>query len=51
MIDAIDTDMHARAGDAELIPWLMVPDCAPQLSFWDGIRGRDAVTLVASYRI
>ena len=33
MIDAIDTDMHARAGDAELIPWLLVPDCAPQLSF------------------
>ena len=27
-IDAIDTDMHARA-----IPWLLVPDCAPQLSF------------------
>ena len=21
-IDAIDTDMHARAGDAELTPWL-----------------------------
>ena len=30
-IDAIDADMHARAGDAELIPWLLVPDCAPQL--------------------
>ena len=27
-IDAIDTDMHARAGDAELVPWLVVPDCA-----------------------
>ena len=25
MIDAIDTDMHARAGDAELIPWLPGP--------------------------
>ena len=32
-IDAIDTDMNARAGDAKLIPWLLVPDCAPQLSF------------------
>ena len=32
-IDAIDTDMNARAGDAGLIPWLLVPDCAPQLSF------------------
>ena len=32
-IDAIDTDMNARAGDAELIPWLLVLDCAPQLSF------------------
>ena len=30
MIDAIDTDMHARPGDAELIPWLLVLDCAPQ---------------------
>ena len=30
-IDAIDTDMHARAGDAELIPWLLVPDL---LSRW-----------------
>ena len=29
-IDAIDTDMHARAGDAELIPRLLVLDCAPQ---------------------
>ena len=29
-IDAIDTDMHARPGDAELIPWLLVLDCAPQ---------------------
>ena len=29
MIDAIDTDMKARAGDAELIPWLLVLDCAP----------------------
>ena len=50
-IDAIDTDMHARAGDAELIPWLLVPDCAPQLSFCERHRGRDAVTLVACYRI
>ena len=30
MIVAIDTDMHARPGDAELIPWLLVLDCAPQ---------------------
>ena len=30
MIDAIDTDIHARAGDADLIPWLLVLDCAPQ---------------------
>ena len=30
MIDAIDTDMHARPGDAELIPWLLVLDFAPQ---------------------
>ena len=48
--DAIDTDMHVRAGDAELIPWLLVPDCAPKLSFCDRHRGRDAVTLVACYR-
>ena len=49
--DAIDADMHARAGDAELIPWLLVPDCAPQLPFCERHRGRDAVTLVACYRI
>ena len=30
MIDAIDTDMHARPGDVELIPWLLVLDFAPQ---------------------
>ena len=30
MIDAIDADMHARAGDAELTPWLLLLDCAPQ---------------------
>ena len=30
MIDAIDTDMNARAGGAELIPWLPFLDCAPQ---------------------
>ena len=30
IIDAIDTDMHARLGDAELIPWLLVLDCASQ---------------------
>ena len=30
MIDAIDTDMNARAGNAELIPWLLVRNCAPQ---------------------
>ena len=30
MIDAIDTDMHAHPGDAELIPWLLVLDCASQ---------------------
>ena len=30
MIDAIDTDMHARPDDAELIPWLLVLDCAAQ---------------------
>ena len=29
MIDAIDTDMNAGAGDAELIPWLLFPDRAP----------------------
>ena len=39
-IDAIDTDMHARAGDAELIYWLLVLDCAPQLSFCARHRGR-----------
>ena len=27
MIDAIDADMHARAGDAELAPWLLLLDC------------------------
>ena len=30
MIEAIDADMHARLGDAELTPWLLVLDCAPQ---------------------
>ena len=30
MIDVIDTDTHARPGDAELIPWLLVLGCAPQ---------------------
>ena len=30
MIDAIDADMHARAGDAELTPWLLLFDCAPK---------------------
>ena len=30
MIDAIDADMHTRPGDAELTPWLLVLDCAPQ---------------------
>ena len=30
MIDAIDADMHARFGDAELTPSLLVLDCAPQ---------------------
>ena len=30
MIDAIDADMHARPGVAELTPWLLVLDCAPQ---------------------
>ena len=30
MIDAIDTDMRARPGDAVLIPLLLVLDCAPQ---------------------
>ena len=30
MIDAIDADMHARPGDAELTRWLLVLDCAPQ---------------------
>ena len=30
MNDAIDKDMNARAGDAELILWLLVLDCAPQ---------------------
>ena len=33
-IDAIDTDMNARAGDAELIPWLLFLNCAPRLSFF-----------------
>ena len=32
MIDAIDADMHARPGDAELTPWLLLLDCAPQHS-------------------
>ena len=32
-IDAIETDMNARAGDAELIRWLLVPECAPQFFF------------------
>ena len=27
--DAIDTDMHARLGNAELVPWLLVLECAP----------------------
>ena len=44
--DAIDAEMHARAGDAGLIPWLLVPDCLCERH-----RGRDAVTLVACYRI
>ena len=30
MVDAIDADMHARAGDAELTPWLLLLECAPQ---------------------
>ena len=30
MIDAIDADMHARADDAELTPWLLLLYCAPQ---------------------
>ena len=30
MIDAIDADMHARAGDAEKTPWLLVLDCGAQ---------------------
>ena len=30
LIDAIDADMHARPGDAELTPWLLLLDCAPQ---------------------
>ena len=30
MIYAIDGDMHARAGDAEITPWLLLLDCAPQ---------------------
>ena len=30
MIHAIDADMHARPGDAELTPWLLVLHCAPQ---------------------
>ena len=30
MIDAIDADMHARAGEAELTLWLLLLDCAPQ---------------------
>ena len=30
MIDAIDADMHARAGDAEQKPRLLVLDCAPK---------------------
>ena len=37
-IDAIDTDMNARAGDAELIPWLLVLDCAPQSFFANEAR-------------
>ena len=46
--DAIDTDMHARAGDGELMPWLLVLDCAPQFFF--GAK-RDVVTLVVCHRI
>ena len=30
MIGAIEADMHGRAGDAELTPWLLLLDCAPQ---------------------
>ena len=30
MIDVIDADMNARLGDAELTPWLLLVDCAPQ---------------------
>ena len=30
MIDAIDADLHARVGDAELTPRLLLLDCAPQ---------------------
>ena len=50
-IDAIDTDMHARSGDAELVPWLLVADCAPQVSFCERHRGRGALTLVVCYRV
>ena len=39
-VDAIETDMNARAGDAGLIPWLLVQDCAPQLSFCARHSGR-----------
>ena len=38
MIDAIDADMHARAGDAELMPWFQVLDTAR----CDGISQRHA---------
>ena len=30
VIDAIDTEVHARPGDAELMPSLLVLECAPQ---------------------
>ena len=30
LLDMIDAGMHARPGDAELTPWLLVLDCAPQ---------------------
>ena len=38
--NTIETDMNARPCDADLIPWLMVLDCAPRLSFHARHRGK-----------
>ena len=48
-IDAIDTDMNPRAGDAELIPWLLVPDCAPLFFFCERSKMLSRWWLVSVY--